>query len=303
MIGLIGYQNWIFGCGHANDRRNVRYEKGKTINIYSLNVRTMTKKAKSNQYEIKVVEKAIRVLGLLADGNGRTLTEISQETAIHKSTIFRLLATLTKHNLLQADGRTNKYRLGLACLELTSAFQSGNQLLAASQPELLKLRDTTKETIHLAVLDELEIVYLEKLESLHAIGLMRSRIGKRAPAHCTGVGKALLSYEDPEEIKHRLNGQELKRFNERTIVDLDLLFTDLHLSRQRGYALDQGEHEEEVRCVAAPIFDQSGKAIAAVSVSGPSHRMDPVDQNETIINLSMTTAQEISSKLGYTPQK
>jgi DNA-binding IclR family transcriptional regulator len=263
----------------------------------------MTKKSKSNQYEIKVVEKAIRVLGLLADGKSRTLTEISQETDIHKSTIFRLLATLTKHKFLLANDRTHKYRLGLACLELTSAYQSGNQVVAASQSELLKLRDSTKETIHLAVLDGLEIVYLEKLESLHAIGLMRSRIGRRAPAHCTGVGKVLLSYEDPEDIEHQLNGQELERFNERTIVDLDLLFKELKLSRQRGYALDQGEHENEVRCVAAPIFDQSGNAIAAVSVSGPSHRMDPVDQNKTLINLSMETAQEISAKLGYAPHK
>jgi DNA-binding IclR family transcriptional regulator len=262
----------------------------------------MAKKPDSNQYEIKVVGKAVRVLRVLSDGIPRTLTEVSQELDMNISTTFRLLATLANHNFLELDEPTGKYRLGLACLELARAYQTENELLRVAHPELEKLRDTTKETVHLAALDGLEIIYLEKLESLYAIGLMSSRVGKRAPAYCTGVGKALLSHVDPEVIQANVEWSPLKPFNERTIVEVDELLAHLEETRVRGYALDEGEHEVEVRCVAAPIFDQTGKVVAAVSISGPRARMDPVAQNERLINLTLQTAQEISAKLGYNPK-
>lgn len=259
----------------------------------------MAKKADSDQYTIRVVEKAIRVLGVLSDGKPRTLTEISQEVEINRSTTYRLLATLTNNNFLQLDDLSSKYRLGLACLELSRSYQTGDELLRVARPELEKLRDSTKETVHLAALDGMEIVYLEKLESLHAIGLMSSRVGRRAPAYCTGVGKALLSQIDPDILNEQMNLADIKRFNGKTIVNPEELLEHLKGVRGRGYALDEGEHESEVRCVAAPIFDRNREAVAAVSVSGPRNRMDPVDQNEHLINLTVETAQKISEKLGY----
>lgn len=261
----------------------------------------MAKKPNANQYEIKVVGKAVRVLRVLSDSVPRTLTEISEELDINISTTFRLLATLTNHNFLQLDNSTGKYRLGLACLELARAYQTENELLLVAHPELESLRDATKETVHLAALDGMEIVYLEKLEGLYAIGLMSSRVGKRAPAHCTGVGKALLSYVNPEIVQASVDGSDLKRFNERTIVEADELIAHLEETRKRGYALDEGEHEDEVRCVAAPIFDRTGEAVAAVSVSGPRSRMDPVSQNEDLIKLTLQTAHKISARLGHNP--
>ena len=259
----------------------------------------MTKKTRSNQYNIRVVEKTIRVLKVLSDGRIRTLTDISHEVDINTSTTFRLLATLVNHNFLELDDATGRYQLGFACLELARSYQTGSELLRVARPEIRKLRDTTKETVHLAALDGTEVVYLEKLEGLHAIGLMSSRVGRRAPAYCTGVGKALLSHVDPEFILENIRWGNLIRFNKRTIIDLDELLKHLRESRRRGYALDEGEHEKEVRCVAAPIFDQSGEVVAAVSVSGPESRMDPVDQNEELIRFTMQTAQDISAKLGY----
>lgn len=259
----------------------------------------MMKQSNSNQYTIKVVDKAMRVLGVLSDGKPRTLTEISQDIDINKSTTFRLLSTLTDLNYLQLDSLTGKYRLGLACLELARSYQTGSELLRVAQPELLKLRDGTKETVHLAVLDGMEIVYLEKMESLHAIGLMSSRVGRRAPSYCTGVGKALLAQVDPGIIMEKMEWEKLIAFNERTIVEPDKLLAHLAEIKKRGYALDEGEHENEVRCVAAPIFDQTGEVVAAISVSGPRSRMNPVDQNKELINLTMQVAEDISIKLGY----
>jgi len=261
----------------------------------------VTKKTRSDQYNIRVVEKTIRVLRVLSDGKARTLTDISQEMDINTSTTFRLLATLVNHNFLEVDDLTGEYQLGFACLELARSYQAGSELLRVALPQLRRLRDFTKETVHLAALDGMEVVYLEKLEGLHAIGLMSSRVGRRAPAYCTGLGKALLSHKDPEAILENMEWENLIRFNERTIIEPDALLKHFEETRRRGYALDEGEHESEVRCVAAPIFDQNGETIAALSVSGPKSRMDPIDQNEELIRLTLNTAQEISEKLGYRP--
>ena len=220
---------------------------------------------------------------------------------INTSTTFRLLATLVNHNFLEVDDLTGEYQLGFACLELARSYQAGSELLRVALPQLRRLRDFTKETVHLAALDGMEVVYLEKLEGLHAIGLMSSRVGRRAPAYCTGLGKALLSHKDPETILENMEWENLIRFNERTIIEPDALLKHFEETRRRGYALDEGEHESEVRCVAAPIFDQNGETIAALSVSGPKSRMDPIDQNEELIRLTLNTAQEISEKLGYRP--
>jgi DNA-binding IclR family transcriptional regulator len=207
---------------------------------------------------------------------------------INTSTTFRLLATLVNHNFLEVDDPTGKYQLGFFCLELARSYQTGNELLRVARPRLKRLRDSTKETVHLAALDGMEVVYLEKLEGLHAIGLMSSRVGRRAPAYCTGLGKALLSQKDPEFVLENMAWGNLTRFNERTIIEPDALIAHLDEIRQRGYALDEGEHESTVRCVAAPIFDHSGETIAAVSVSGPKSRM-----------VTLNAAKDISAKLGW----
>jgi DNA-binding IclR family transcriptional regulator len=224
---------------------------------------------------------------------------ISHELNLSSSTAYRLLSSLSSHRLIQLEESTGNYRLGIACLELSYAYHSKNEVRRVAMPELEKLRDTTKETVHLAVLDEIEIIYLEKLEGLFAIGIMSSRVGKRAPAYCTGIGKALIAYEDSELIRIHFREGNLKIFTENTIADLDRLLEHLQKVRQRGYAVDVGEHESEVRCIAAPIFDQNGKAIAAISVSGPKKRMDPVERNEKLIEKTMETANTISAKLGY----
>lgn len=224
---------------------------------------------------------------------------ISHELNLSSSTAYRLLSSLSSHRLIQLEESTGHYRLGIACLELSYAYHSKNEVRKVAMPELEKLRDTTKETVHLAVLDENEIIYLEKLEGLFAIGIMSSRVGKRSPAYCTGIGKALLAYEDSDHIRRHFNKNNLKVYTDNTIVDLEQLIKHLQKVRQRGYALDVGEHEGEVRCVAAPIFDQNGDAVAAISVSGPKKRMDPVDMNDTLIEKTIETANTISAKLGY----
>jgi DNA-binding IclR family transcriptional regulator len=253
------------------------------------------------RYNIRVLDRAIRLLSVLADGKPRTLTELSEEVGLNSSTTFRLLATLGSYNFVERDRQSGRYRLGLACLELARVYLQGNDLRQVALAELEKLRDDTLETVHLAVLNNMEVVYLEKLEGLHAIGIMSSRVGARAPSYCTGLGKALLAYTDPDTVRAHFERTGLHRFTGNTLTSVDRLMQELEQVRLQGYSFDRGEHEHEVRCVAAPIFDANRMLVAAISVAGPASRMEPLDTNHELIERVCRTAATISARLGYRP--
>lgn len=255
------------------------------------------------RYNIRVLDRAIRLLSLLSDGKSRTPIEISEGIGLSSSTTFRILATLSYYNLIKRDEKTGQYGLGLACLELARAYQDNNDLRQVALPELEALRDEIKETVHLSILDKMEIIYLEKLSGLHAIGIMSSRVGGRSPAYCTGVGKILLAYLNPEQVRTHFIQHGLPGFTDTTITDLDELMHELTEVRRLGYAFDRGEHEHEVRCIATPIFDFNGLAVAALSISGPSARMDPLENNTEMIEKAKETAMRISRQLGYASGK
>ncbi len=254
---------------------------------------------KSERYNVRAVDRAIRILSVLSDGKPRTLTELSEEIAINSSTTFRFMATLTHHRYVEREDQSGKYRLGLACLELARAYHLSNDVRKAALPELERVRDATTETVHLAVLDKMEVVYLEKLSGLHAVGLMSSRVGGRSPAYCTGVGKVLLAYIDSELIRDYYEQVGFQRYTDTTIQSIEELMDHLERIRSQGYTLDQGEHEAEIRCVGAPIFDIDGKAVAALSVSGPAGRLNPLENQLELINKTKEAAHNISAKLGY----
>lgn len=253
----------------------------------------------SNRYNIRVLDRAFRILELLSDGKPRTLQELSGEIGLHTSTTFRQLATLVHYRYAQRNEQTNQYTLGLSCLELARAYYEGNDLRSVAMPELEKLRNETKETVHLAILDQMEIVYIEKLQGLHAIGLMGSRVGGRSPAYCTGVGKVLLAYLAPGVIKDYFIKRKLHRYTDNTITSFAALVSELTSIHNQGYALDHGEHEFEVCCVATPIFDMRRDVIAALSISGPTDRLEPIERNQDLINKAKQTAYNISTKLGF----
>ena len=250
-------------------------------------------------YNIRVLDRAFRVLALLSDGKPRSLQVLSEGIDLSVSTTFRLLATLSSNHYVQRDERTNQYRLGLTCLELARAYYDGNDLRRIALPELEALRNETRETVHLAVIDQMEVVYLEKLPGLHAIGLMSSRVGARSPAYCTGIGKVMLAFEKPQFVRNYYDQFPMKRYTATTITDPEKLMAELENIRCNGYGLDRGEHEHEVRCVAAPIFEMRGQVAAALSVSGPAARMDPLEKNQEMIEKACLAARNISNQMGY----
>ncbi len=253
----------------------------------------------TNRYNVRVLDRAFCILSLLSDGKPRTGKEISDYLGLNTSTTFRLLKSLMSYRYVKQDETTNQYQLWLACLDLAKGFFEGHDLRQTVLPELENLRNEFKETVHLAIIDQMEVVYLEKLQGLHAIGLMGSRVGGRSPVYCTGVGKALLAYQDPKNVEDYFNHHEMKRFTASTITTFNDLALEMEQIRQKGFALDKGEHEVEVRCVAAPIFNLTGHVIASISVSGPASRMDPLEEKQKMIEVTMFTAMNISKKLGY----
>ena len=261
--------------------------------------RPPTLESSKNPYNVRAVERTLTLLNSLADGKPRTLVELSDAIDLHSSTTFRLLSTLVAHGFVQRNEGTGRYSLGLACLELAHAYIAGNDVRSAALPELELLRDATTETVHLAVLDNMAVVYLEKLPGLHAVGLMSSRVGGRSPSYCTGVGKVLLAYLKPEAVRTHFANAPLHRYTETTIGTVDELESELATIRTQGYGFDNGEHEYEVRCIAAPIRNMNGEVVAAVSVSGPANRMEPLAMQDRLIALALSSVHSISVRLGY----
>lgn len=254
---------------------------------------------KPGRYNIQAVDRAIKALELLSEGEVLKLDALSSQLGVSTSSTYRLLSTLASHRYVEKDESMGGYRLGLACLELSRSFARSSDIRRMAMPELNRLRDETKETVHLGVLDDMEVIYLEKRHGLHPIGLMSSRVGGRSPAHCTGLGKILLAYQPPDAVVEHFNDYGLREYTDRTITDVDELTDHLEQVRKRGYALDLGEHEAEVRCVAAPVFDENGQVVAAVSISGPASRLGDLDDQPELVRRTEAAAEYVSRKLGH----
>jgi len=257
------------------------------------------KRLDQDRYNIRVLDRAIDIVTLLADGDRRTLTEISEAVQLSSSTTYRLLVSLISRHFVERHEESNSYKLGLACLELAWAFRDGDPIRRLALPHLQVLRDATAETVHLGVLHQTDVVYLEKLPGLHSVGIMSSQVGARFPAYCTGLGKALLAFSDVEQVRALLAPTTLARFTDTTIVTLNDLMQHLAEGRQRGYVVDREEHEADICCVAAPLVGRDGTIVAAISVAGPASRLGPIEDNRPVISGVLVAARAISAALGY----
>jgi DNA-binding IclR family transcriptional regulator len=244
----------------------------------------------------KTVGKALALLNLVADRPGLTLSELSRESQLPLPTAHRLLRTLEDHGLLRQD-TTYRYRLGSHCLSLGSRFLEGVDLRSEAHPRLTWLVEVTGETAHVGVPDGVEVVYVDKVETRHPVR-MYSRIGARSPMHSTAMGKAMLAFGEPELVQ-RVIDAGLPRRTPNTITDPRRFLTELKRTRERGYAIDDIENEEGIRCVGAPILaEQVHTTVGAVSVSGPATRITGRRLSE-IASAVVQAAAAVSDRLGY----
>ena len=225
------------------------------------------------------------------------VSELSRRLKLGKSTTHRLVHTLAQERLLEQDPITGAYRLGLVMYELGASVSSSMTLHAAATPVLDALRNATRETVQVAVLDGREVVYLERRESPQTVRLF-GRIGHRNHAHSTSTGKTLMAWLPPVKLDALLEGWQMHQVTPYTITDVEQLRTELAEVRRRGYAENINEAEMGVASLAAPIRNQLGVVIAAVSVASPVQRLGE-DSLRRFARTVTDAGTAISARLGH----
>ncbi|WP_413299769.1 IclR family transcriptional regulator [Bacillus sp. 1P10SD] len=243
------------------------------------------------------VSNAIKILrAFKMDRPQKGVRELAGELGIGKSSVQRILATLASEGLVRKNEESNKYELGLSVLELSSIVLGHIDLHNEALPIITKVANTFKETSHIAILDNFEVVYLCKVESEDSVKLV-SHSGLHNYPHCTSSGKLLLAYSEPYFVETILKN-ELKKFTSNTIHDPEAFRKELKAIRQKGYSLSIGELRPEVHSISAPLRDYTGKVIAAINVVGPRSRLSK-QRMEYIARELIHFGELISERLGY----
>jgi len=248
---------------------------------------------------MKSLKKAIEVLEALAKEreNGVGITQLSKQLNLPKSTVHQILSVFKSTRFVEQNPEDKKYHLGLRIFELGNIVQSQLELRKIAHSYLYDLSRKTNETTYLVVLEGSRIVYIDCVESTARLRA-HPVFGIKVPLHCTSLGKAIMAFLPKEKINKIIQEEGLERFTENTITDPEVLKQELKEIRKRGYAIDNMEHEEGIRCVGAPIRNHRGGVFAAISVSGPSQRFN-LSRIEVMAKLVIEAAKEISKKMGY----
>jgi DNA-binding IclR family transcriptional regulator len=255
-------------------------------------------KTGKSPYRVQVLDRALAALEILA-GQSREcgLAELCISLKLHKSTVHRLMMVLEQHRLVVKNEGTGRYRLGLKLFELGSKSIDGLDLRGRARPYLNRLQNEFGETVFFCILDEGQVFYVEKVESQRSVRTACT-VGSRAPAYCTAVGKAMLAELPDAEVNHIVRRWGLKPVTAKTITTPAALKTELKTVRSRGYAIDDEEKEDGLRCVGAAVRSHSGMPIAAMSISGPAFRMTK-ERVPEVGQALMRAANELSAELGY----
>ncbi|TMF42615.1 MAG: IclR family transcriptional regulator [Chloroflexi bacterium] len=285
-------QHWLYSlhAWNAIPLRRTAISKARTGRIMRHGEPQEGEKTVQIVHRIASVLRAFGKQGLLG------ITDLSSETGLPKSTTHRLVTALVNEGLLVQDEDSHKYALSLHVTALGASILNSHTVRKTARPILMELRDQTRESVHLAVLEGLEAVIIDTEDSYFFVRAVNVP-GQHLPAHAVSTGKVLLAYQWETRLREILAHTTLMRYTDSTITDPRLLLEELRIVRQRGYAISQSELEEGIDAVAAPIFDHLGTVVAAVSIGGPSERCRP-KQGE-LIGAVTRAGQQISQTLRY----
>lgn len=258
-----------------------------------------TKPSSRSRSTIQSVGRALDLLDALRERDEIGLVDLAQATGLLPSTAHRLLATLAERGYVVQNPLTGRYLLGYKLLELGShVARRAGLLRALARPHLEKVRQATRETTNLVLLNGSRSVYIDQVEGVHAVRMFAA-LGGDFPAHTTGAGKAILAFSDAAVVARVTEDPAFGvRLTEKTLANRPALEADLARIRKRGYAIDDEEHEEGVTCVATPVLGHDGRPCAALSVSGPSARLRRTGIT-TIAALLQREAEDLARELGY----
>lgn len=250
---------------------------------------------------VQSIVRALTLLEALGDSRGEVgIAELSKRVGLHVSTTHRLLATLVARGYARQSPETGRYALGAKTLHLAESYLSQMDLRRIVRPILEQLSRETGETANLVILDDREALYLDKAEGPQSLRIF-SRIGRRAPLHCTAVGKVLLAFRSAADLDALVGRGPLERLTPHTITSVSQLRRELEKVRQEGFALDREECEEGACCIAAPVRNALSETIAAVGISGPALRLHPRRIQELVPHV-VRAGRQISAQLGYPPR-
>lgn len=231
---------------------------------------------KTAQNTIKSLDRAMEVFEFLSESQGKALSDIASEMQQSPATVYRILVTLEGRGLVEFDPVEQVWHIGSRAFVIGARFLRRTSLVDRARPILRKLMEDTGETANLGVEKEGLVLFISQVET-HASIRAFFPPGTLSPMHASGIGKALLAEMDAARLTRTLRNQTLEAFTEHTITDADLLQADLTAVRARGFAVDGEEKNLGMRCIAAPVFDVTGEAVAGISVSGPVSRVGPDD--------------------------
>src|SRR5215210_9105850 len=252
---------------------------------------------------LRTIEKATQVLDLFSlERPEWGVSEAARTLKLPKSTTSELMSSLANQRLLSRTAK-GRYRLGWRLFELSQTLLDTTEFRIEARRVMESLVECWRETMHLAVLDGVQAVYVEKLEPTPAAKIPITRAGARLPAQCSGVGKILLAHSEWEHVAERLEDQGMPALTPNTITTLDVLAEELERVRERGYAYDHEEIMIGLCCVAAPVHGPGGEVVAAVSFSVPAYRFVPNEDNYTaaIIDAARHISEDAGAKLGEYP--
>ena len=240
--------------------------------------------------------KALFILEALSKNGGYTgINEICEMTGMSQSSVHRIINEMTQIGYVEKNERYRKYRVGIRASVLASHFMQSSSLVNYAREEMQRLNQLTGETIHLMTISGGVVIYLNKINTVHTIGLM-SYIGKTNPIHCTSGGKCMMAFMDQKIIDEYLEQSLRERYTPQTLVSKEELLNEFEAIRRQGYALDRNEHHANITCIAGPIFDRTSKPAASISVAAPLYRF-PIDKAESLAPEIIRSCQIVSERL------
>lgn len=247
---------------------------------------------------VQVIDRTLDILELLSlHRNGLGITEISNHLDLNKSTVHRIVQALYARMYIEKIFGTKNYKIGLKFFEIGSLCINNIELKTEAKPYLSNLSSRTAQTLHLGILDETDVVYIDKVDVYSNLHIY-SEIGKRISVHCSSLGKILVSSMTNKEIASLLNNFNYIIYTDKTITNKKDFIKEVEFARKNGYAVDNEEHELGIICISAPIYDYRQKLIAAISITMSKEYLKSSNK-EDVIALIVNCAKEISLRLGY----
>lgn len=246
---------------------------------------------------VQSIDRAVAILDCFSEEKKELrLSEISERLGLNKSTVHGIISTLKYHGFISQDEETQKYKLGIRFVQFGDLVINSMNIRNAAVPVIDAVCEKIEETVHVAMLDGLDVVWIEKRECTKSIKTS-TKIGARLPAYTTADGKIIICYQNKDKIKNYLP-KRIPQYTNNTITNKGEFIKKLEEMKKNGYAIDNEEYVEGLKCVAAPIFDHDGKVRFSLSTTGPAFRMNEERIKELIVIIK-EAANEISQRIGY----